>query len=99
MIINQNHYLMKSVQFIQVTPEQLKDVIVDGVKIQLEEFKRDYQLKEPNQYLTRSEVAKMLQVDLSTIHNWTVKNKLQSYGIGGRVYYKLAEVEHSIIKL
>ena len=50
-------------------------------------------------YLTRKEVSKMLKVDLSTIHNWTKQNILTSYGIGGRVYYKLEDVEKAIIKL
>jgi hypothetical protein len=41
----------------------------------------------------------MLKIDLSSVHNWTKKGILTSYQIGGRVYYKRAEVESAIIEL
>ena len=89
----------QSIQFVQVTPEQLKNAIIEGVKLQLEDLKANFQPKEPNTYLTRSDVAKMLKIDLSSVHNWTKKGVLKSYQISGRVYYKLAEIEGAIIEL
>lgn len=90
---------MKQIQFIQVTPEQLQEAIINGVKNQLENFKRHFQPKEPTEYLTRKEVSDLFKVDISTIHNWTVKGILKAYSIGRRVYYKRSEVEKAIIKL
>lgn len=90
---------MQTVQFIQVTPEQLQESIVQGVKTQLEELKKHLQPKEPTKYLTRQEVAEMLSIDLSTVHNWTKKGILSAHQIGGRVFYKRIELENSIIKL
>ena len=90
---------MQTVQFIQTTPQQLKDLISEDVKRQLDDLKKHFQPKDPTEYLSRREVSKMLQVDLSTIHNWTKAKKLQSYGIGARVYYKRKEVEAAIVKL
>lgn len=90
---------MPQVQFIQVTPEQLQDAILQGVKQQLQELKKEFQPKEPTTYLTRNEVAKMLSVDLSTVHNWTKKGILKSVGIGSRVYYKRKEVENALVEL
>lgn len=87
------------VQFISITPEQLQATIIEGVKIQLNELKKSFQPKTPTEYLTRNEVAKLLKIDLSTVHNWTKKGNLISYGIGARVYYKRSEVENGIIKL
>ncbi|UAM98748.1 helix-turn-helix domain-containing protein [Polaribacter litorisediminis] len=89
----------QSIQFVQVTPEQLQHAIIQGVKLQLDSLKEHFQPKEPNTYLTRSDVAKMLKIDLSSVHNWTKKGTLKSYQISGRVYYKLAEVENSIVEL
>ena len=66
---------------------------------QLDDLKKHLQPKEPTKYLTRNEVAKMLSVDLSTVHNYTKRKILQSYQIGSRVYYKRDEVENSIVKL
>ena len=90
---------MGTVQFIQVTPEQLQNEIIKGVKTELKQLKKDFQPKQPSEYLTRNEVAEMLKIDLSSVHNWTKKGKLKAYGIGGRVYYKRDEVENSIIEL
>ena len=90
---------MGTVQFIRVTPEQLQNEIIKGVKTELEQLKKDFQPKQPSEYLTRNEVAEMLKIDLSSVHNWTKKGKLKAYGIGGRVYYKRDEVENSIIEL
>ena len=90
---------MQTVQFIQVTPEQLQNAIIEGVKTQLQDFKKHFQPKEPNEYLTRVEVAEMLKIDLSSVHNWTKKGILTSYQIGGRVYYKRLEIENAIVEL
>jgi len=91
--------MSRTIQFISVTPEQLQNAIIEGVKSQLTELKKEFQPKQPTEYMTRTEVKQMLQVDLSTIHNWTVKNILTSYAVGGRVYFKRKEVEQAIIKL
>jgi len=90
---------MPTIQFLQVTPEQLQNAIIEGVKTQLDDLKKHFTPKEPKQYLTRQEVAKMLSVDLSTVHNLTKRNVLQKYQIGGRVLYLRSQVEESIIKL
>lgn len=90
---------MQTVQFISVTPDQLQNAIIEGVKTQLQDLKKHFQPKEPTEYLTRSELAELLSVDLSTIHNYTKKGLLISYGISGRVYYKRAEVDQALIKL
>ena len=91
--------MMQQIQFIQVTPEQLQNAIIEGVKTQLQDLKKHFQPKQPNEYLTRNEVAEMLKIDLSSVHNWTKRRILQSYQIGGRVYYKRDEVENAIVKL
>ena len=91
--------MQNSILLQNVTPEQLQNEISKGVKNELEQLKKDFQPKQPSEYLTRNEVAEMLKIDLSSVHNWTKKGKLKAYGIGGRVYYKRDEVENSIIEL
>jgi hypothetical protein len=90
---------MQTVQFISVTPEQLQNAIIKGVKTQLDDFKKHFEPKTPNEYLTRVEVSKMLSVDLSTVHNWTKKGILEANQIGGRVFYLRTDVENAIVKL
>jgi hypothetical protein len=90
---------MSQIQFIQVTSEQLQNAIIEGVKTQLEDFKKHFEPKTPTEFLSRQETAELLKVDISSIHNWTKRKILQSYGISGRVYYKRSDIEEAMIKL
>ncbi|MBN4070746.1 helix-turn-helix domain-containing protein [Olleya sp. AH-315-F22] len=90
---------MEQIQFIGTTPNALVNLIDEVVKRQLEDLKKSYQPKEPNEYLTRNNVAELLSVDLSTVHNWTKKGILHAKQIGGRVFYLREEVENAIVKL
>jgi len=87
---------MQQVQFIQTSPEQLQESFAAILKSEIDTLKKEFQPKQPTEYLTRSEVAKLLQIDLSTLHHWTKRGKLLSYGIGNRVYYKRQDVEAAI---
>ncbi|WP_081212297.1 helix-turn-helix domain-containing protein [Salegentibacter sediminis] len=49
--------------------------------------------------MTRNEVADLLQIDLSTIHNWTRKGRLKSFGIGSRVYFRRRDIDEALIPL
>ena len=89
----------KTVQFIQVTPDELQEKILNGINKKLDELKKEFQPKEPTEYLTRNEVKDLFKVDLSTVHNWTKKGKLKAYYVGGRVYYKRNEVDQLLTPL
>lgn len=91
---------MQNIQFISTTPDELKNQIVQHLKNSLlPELKKEFQPKTPTEYLTRHEVAELLKIDISSVHNWTKKGILISYGIGGRVYYKRVEVDNAIQQL
>ena len=88
-----------TVQFIQYTPEQLQSEISNGVKIQLQPFLKHFKPVQPAEYLTRQTVAKMFDVDLSTVHNWCKSGKLKPLGIGSRVYFLRTDIEACLIPL
>ena len=88
-----------TVQFIQYTPEQLQSEISKGVKSQLDEFLKHFKPVQPAEYLTRQQVAKMFDVDLSTVHNWCKSGKLKTLGIGSRVYFLRTDIEACLIPL
>lgn len=92
---------MQTIQFIQVTPEQLQEAIINGVNSKLEDLKKNFQPKVPEELVTRNEVAEMFKIDLSSVHNWTKKGKLKSYGVSGsgRIYYKRGELEKVLIEI
>jgi len=79
-------------------PEELKQDI-SKLRSELAEIKMNLQPKEPTKYLGRKEVAEMLDVNISTVHNWTVKGVINALQIGGRVYYKKSEIEAAMIEL
>ena len=88
-----------NIQFIQYTPEQLQSEISNGVKVQLQEFLKHFKPVQPAEYLTRQQVAKMFDVDLSTVHNWCKSGKLKPLGIGSRVYFLRTDIEACLIPL
>ncbi|MCM4154751.1 DNA-binding protein [Gramella sp. AN32] len=91
--------MKKVIQLHQTTPEQLVQDILLGVKGEIESLKKDFRPQEPEEYLTRSEVSKMLKVDLSTVHHWTKSGRLRRYGLGRRVYYKRSDIEQSLLEI
>ena len=90
---------MTQIQLVGITPDALADLIDMRLNKRFKDVTTYLQPKEPTVYLTRKEVATLLSVDLSTVHNMTVKGILQKYQISGRVLYNRAEVENSIVKI
>ena len=88
--------VQQAVQFIGTTPEEVNKPVLEVIKEGFEKLQKQFQPKIPTEYLTRNEVKTFFKVDLSTVHNWTKRGKLKSYGIGNRVYYKRSEVEAAI---
>jgi|TARA_B110000093_G_scaffold94188_1_gene101711 hypothetical protein len=77
----------------------LTQLIKDGVKSQLKDFKETFNSHNPDELLTRTETCKFLQIDSSTLWHWTNKGKVIAYGIGNRRYYKKAELLESLKQL
>lgn len=90
--------LNKITQLHNLEPKEILTPI-EELKKSIEDLKNNYQPKDTTEYLTRKEVAELLKVDLSTIHNWCKSGKLLPYGIGKRVYFKREDLERSIIPL
>ena len=90
---------MEVIKFIQIEPNELKSLLMEGVQQVVNQIREEFQPKTPTEYLTRKQVAKMLDINLTTLNNWTNKGVLISYGIQGRVYYKRDEVERAFIEL
>lgn len=85
---------MAQLQFIQTSPQELSELITEGVKIQLENLKKELLAKDANEELmTRDEACEFLQIDPSTLWAWQNRGKVTAYGISGnRRYYKRSEL-------
>jgi len=98
---NKNSNFSQNNEAIQI--RKIVEQVVEELKLKSGLFNeanyKDLKSEYSDKLLTRKEAAQMLKVDMSTIHNWTKRNILTSYGIGGRVYYKESEIKNALIKL
>lgn len=50
------------------------------------------------EFLTREETARILKIDLSTLHRWTSKGILNQYGLANKRYYLRTEIEQKLLE-
>lgn len=81
------------------TPEQLVAAIFDQVKILIDDLKKEYQPKQPEDYLTRKQACDLLSVNASTLWSWCKAGKLEPVGIGGRKYFRRSSIDQAMISL
>lgn len=73
------------------TPEQLQELL-KPIEYELQELKEKFTLKEPEDWLTREQTAKLLQIAYPTLHDWCNKGILKYYKIGNRTYFSRSEI-------
>lgn len=83
----------------QFNTDQLQPEAVQALIARVQELSTNLQAKQPEEYLTRQDVAKLLKVNISTVSNWKNEGVINAYGIGGRVYYKRSEIDKAMIKI
>ncbi|WP_299154796.1 helix-turn-helix domain-containing protein [uncultured Christiangramia sp.] len=89
--------MLQSTILHNASPEDFLNQIVSVFRKEIEDLKQNFQPKQPEDLLTRDEVAKLLKIDLSSVHNWSKKGILKRYAIGGRIYFKRSEIDESLI--
>lgn len=74
------------------------DELISRIAVKLKEIIPDCIPKPdpPERYLTRKETAKLLQISLVTLSEWSKRGILQSYRLGGRIRYKLTEIDEAL---
>ena len=88
------------VQIENISVEELTEIIAEKLVDKLEKKIATLISKQNDEeLLTRTETAKILKVELTTLWSWTKKGKITAYGIGNRVYYKRGEIMKSLIVL
>lgn len=78
--------------------DELKNQLA-ALHSELAEIKTNLQPKEPTKYLTKKETAELLKVNLSTLFNWQRTGVLTPVQLGGRVYFRLKDIESAIVEL
>ena len=89
---------MKNIIFQGVTPEQLNELIQEGIREQFEGLKNQEKPQHPKDLLTKKETRELLSISTPTLDKKTKAGVLISYRFGGRIYYKLDEVISSLTK-
>jgi excisionase family DNA binding protein len=80
----------------EVNPQQLTETILKGVETQINDLKKNFTAKEPEDFLTRMETAKLLKISLTTVHEWSNTGILKMYKVGNRTYFSRKEIENTL---
>lgn len=89
--------MSENIQFIGLNPADFIDTLKEQLVPELQNrLAEQFQPKQPTEYLTRTDVCNLLQIDLSTLHRWRKSGVLVAYGLGNRIYFKRNEVEQFI---
>ncbi len=82
-----------------VNLNELLEKIGQIIESKLQKCPSVLEQRKPAKFLTRKEVAQLLNVTVTTLHEWTKLGWIQSYKVGRRVLYKEVEVLSSIDSL
>ena len=78
------------------TQQELTETILNGIKNQFDELKKNFQPREPEEFLTRKETAAILKISLVTLHQWSNDKILHPYKVGNRTYFSRKEITELI---
>lgn len=87
----------KIIQVFDVTPDELKENILTDLRAELKSIAQNFQPTEPQEYLTRKEVASIFKISLVTLHDWNKKKILNPYRLGNLIRYKRSEIDSALI--
>lgn len=89
---------MSAIQIVGVSIEEFYSNLASLVRTVVKEEQKtsDRTNHESKKYLTRKDVARILQIDLSTVNNWKKSGKLKAYQIGGRILFLESELPESL---
>jgi DNA binding domain, excisionase family len=86
---------METNMLIQISPEQLSEMIISGIREELQKFQSVSEEKSNNKDLmTRKEVCDYLQCSQTSLWDWTRKGKISATKVGKRkVLYRKKDVD------
>ena len=85
---------MKTIQFIEVSPTDLSNLINEGLKSHIESlFKQHSEHRETGkEFLTRKETAEFFGISLVCVHDWVKSGIVTPYKMGNRTYFNRAQL-------
>lgn len=83
----------KTILLYNITPEELRDMIVKDLKVELEAILS--KAKESENY-SMEEVAAQLKCSKLTVHNYIKKGYIPAFKIGRRCYIKRKDLDNAL---
>ena len=83
----------KTILLHNITPEELKELIISGIKTEIETIL--LKTKKP-EYYTVQEVSKLLRVSNLTVYNYIKRGTLKASRIGRKIQIKRADLEETL---
>ena len=81
-----------------LTPEAISEIVKNGVKSELKEFKKEFNIQnQPEDLLSREQVLDLLQINPTTLWHYQNKGKIPFYKFANKCYYKRSEIMNSLI--
>ena len=87
------------IQIENISSDYLKELFNQGITEALKNYKSNESNSDENVLLSRNETAKLLDISLVTLWQWTKKDIIQAYRIGKKVKYKRNEVLDALQKM
>lgn len=94
--MEKHEVLVSDILLRSISLNDFRTVLGEVVEQKLKLFKPEPPQQTNGEYITRRDVCKLLKISLATLFNYTKDGTLKGYRIGGRVLYKLVEVQNSI---
>lgn len=85
---------MENVLLIPITIEKFKEIITETVKTELDNYFAKGE--PPAEYITRKEAAKLLDISLPTLLDWTKQGIVPGYRIASRIRYKRSDIDKAL---
>ena len=86
---------MEQIQLTQLSLDEFKGFLLDAIL----ELYRQIENNNPDQLLTRKELASKLNISLPTLHKYSENGTISAYKIGERIYYRWSDVLNSAIMI
>lgn len=84
---------MTQIQFVGLSPTDLINALEESLLPKLKLQISSEQVKEPDEFLTISQVCDLLKINEVTLWRWRKKNVINAYGIGeSKVLFKRSEI-------
>ena len=92
--LNMEEYTATANQMVVIGVEELMTLVKEQVVSALQSMKEERQ----ERYLTRSEAAQTLNVDVSTLWRWAKNGILVPVKMGKKTYYRESDVKKAMMK-